>query len=232
MVLAASTSAAAEEPVRRGDREALAPLQTYVGQWRGVGQVKRGSTRGAWTEQSQWAWHFDQGRAELVAEVKDGKFYRQLRVQPGEKPGQLVLLAAAAGSETKPERFTGALEEGALRVTAEQPTAEGPARISIRLVAGGDRMAVLYEKRLGEGSYGRLAEVGSTREGGSFAAGAASGPECVVTGGLGEIAVEHNGKTYYVCCSGCRDLFLEDPDGVLKEYRERKASERAKKGAQ
>jgi hypothetical protein len=87
-------------------------------------------------------------------------------------------------------------------------------------------MVVLYEKRLSDDAYARLAEVGSTRKGSAFAQNAATGPECIVTGGLGEIAVEHGGKTYYVCCTGCRDLFLEDPEGVLAEYRQRKAAER------
>ena len=50
------------------DKEALAPLQTYVGGWRGVGQPKRGSSAGAWTEEFEWLWRFKQGRAELVAQ--------------------------------------------------------------------------------------------------------------------------------------------------------------------
>ena len=81
---------------------------------------------------------------------------------------------------------------------------------------------------LSDDAFARLAEVGSTRKGSSFAKNAASGPECVVTGGLGTIAVEHDGKTYFVCCGGCRDLFNEDPEGVLADYRERKAAERAR----
>jgi YHS domain-containing protein len=84
----------------------------------------------------------------------------------------------------------------------------------------------LYEKRIGANSFGRLAEVGYTRKGSSFGKGG-SGPECVVTGGYGTMKVEHAGKTYYVCCTGCRDLFNADPEGVLAEYRERKAQERA-----
>jgi hypothetical protein len=88
-------------------------------------------------------------------------------------------------------------------------------------------MLILYEKQTGQGAYSRLAEIGSTRKGSSFARNAAGGRECLVTGGLGTIAVTHEGKTYYVCCTGCRDLFLEDPAGVLEEYRQRKA-ERAK----
>ncbi len=90
-------------------------------------------------------------------------------------------------------------------------------------------MLVRYDKRIAEGLYSRLAEVGSTRKGSSFAKNAAAGPECVVTGGLGTITVMHDGKTYYVCCGGCRDLFEEDPAAVLGEYHQRRAAERAEK---
>jgi YHS domain-containing protein len=45
---------------------------------------------------------------------------------------------------------------------------------------------------------------------------------------LGTIEVEYEGKTYFVCCGGCKDLFEEDPAGVLADYRERKAAEKAK----
>ncbi len=125
-------------------------------------------------------------------------------------------------------RFRGTLEDGLLTVTADEARGEMPARMTVRLVAGGDRMLVLYEKRVGDGLYARLAEVGSTRKGSSFAKAATSGPECVVTGGLGTIAVEYEGQKYFVCCGGCRDLFNDDPAGVLADYRERKAEERAK----
>ena len=47
----------------------------------------------------------------------------------------------------------------------------------------------------------------------------------MVTGGEGTIAVTHDGKTYYVCCTGCRDYFNENPAEVLAEYRERKAAD-------
>ena len=35
------------------------------------------------------------------------------------------------------------------------------------------------------------------------------------------IAVSYKGKTYYVCCSGCRDLFNENPEAILAEAAER-----------
>jgi hypothetical protein len=218
--------------LRTADQRALVVAQAYVGEWKGVGQPKRGSNQGAWTEEAQWAWRFPEGRAELVAELTHDKFFSQLQLQAGDQVGQFVLVATppGAGPQAKPvpRRFIGTAADGGLVFTAEQAGDDEPARISLRLVAGGDRMLVLYERRTG-GAYFRLAEVGSTRKGSSFAKNIATGPQCVVTGGLGTIAVEHQGKKYYVCCTGCRDLFKDDPEGVLAEYRQRKAAERAEK---
>lgn len=221
----------AAEPADRAanDKRSLAPLQAYVGQWRGVGQVRRGSSRDAWTERGEWVWHFDGGRASLVANLAGGKFFSRLELLAADAPGQFVLLATPStpGDAAAPEtlRFEGKQEGDALILTCAGVSETLPARISIRLVAKGDRMVVLYEKRSGE-VYTRLGEVGSTRVGSSFATAASSGPECVVTGGLGTIAVEFAGQKYFVCCSGCRDLFEEDPAAVLAEYRKRKADEK------
>ena len=99
-----------------------------------------------------------------------------------------------------------------------------PAQISMRLVASGKRLVILYERRIGE-RFARLAEVGYTRVGSNFGKGT-SFIECVVTGGKGTIPVSHNGKSYYVCCSGCKELFEDDPEQVLREYAERKAAEK------
>ena len=232
-VLVTLLAAAPDENMAARDKLALAPLQPYVGQWRGVALPKRGSSTGAWTETCDWSWRFEKGRAELVAQFKDDKYYDRFQLQPGEKPGQFVLLASSAQHNDKqpsapPQRFSGEINDGTLVVTAPAAADERPARISLRLVAGGDRMLMLFEKRIGKELYARLAEVGSTRHGSGFAKAALGGPECIVTGGLGTIAVEHKGKKYFVCCRGCRDLFLEDPAGVLAEYRQRKAAERAK----
>ena len=30
--------------------------------------------------------------------------------------------------------------------------------------------------------------------------------------------VAYQGKTYYVCCSGCRDAFRDDPEKYIKEF--------------
>jgi YHS domain-containing protein len=32
------------------------------------------------------------------------------------------------------------------------------------------------------------------------------------------------GMTYYVCCTGCRDAFNENPSKIIAEYKARKAA--------
>ena len=39
-----------------------------------------------------------------------------------------------------------------------------------------------------------------------------------MTGGLGTIQVAYNGKTYYVCCSGCREEFAANPKKYVDEF--------------
>jgi hypothetical protein len=233
LTLTVATANGAEATIE-SDKHALAAAQAYVGAWRGVGQLRRGSNQGAWSEESQWAWQFNERRASLVCQLDHDKYYRQFELRAGDAPGQFQLLATpnaeGENDDAAPtERFTGTRGDDAMTFTAKTAAEGRPARITMRLVAGGDRLLVLYERQAGEETFSRLAEVGSTRKGSSFAKAAASGPECVVTGGLGTIAVEHNGKKYFVCCTGCRDLFRDDPEGVLADYRARKAHEQAER---
>lgn len=205
-------------------RQRLAALQDLVGQWRGVGQLRRGSNRGSWIERGDWQWQFAAEGPALEWTVADGKYVAAARLVPAEKPGafDLHLRATEAGA---PAIYHGArADDGTLVLAAtDDLAAEQPARITVRLVAGGDRLVVLFERRLGDTErYVRLAEVGYTRVGSQFGKGQ-SVPECIVTGGAGTIVVEHDGRTYYVCCSGCRDYFLADPEAVLADYAARRA---------
>jgi YHS domain-containing protein len=36
----------------------------------------------------------------------------------------------------------------------------------------------------------------------------------------------HKGETYYVCCSGCRDAFNENPEKYITEFKAKKAGKR------
>src|SRR5690606_30385949 len=110
--------------------------------------------------------------------------------------------------------------------SAKSPPDGHPARLTVRLVAAGTRLHVLLERHVPvEALVVRIADVGYTRRGSGFVNGF-QGRECIVTGRLGTIEVDRGGKNYYVCCTGCRDYFKEDPDEVLAEYAAKKAAER------
>jgi ribosomal protein L24E len=211
------------------EKERLSKLQLLVGTWRGVGQPQRGSTKDSWTEEADWAWSFDQGEPALVGKQPKSKYFSQLRLTAGPKSGEFVLVASpATGGELL--RYIGKLDDQQqLVLTADNPRDDLPRRLSFRFVAGGDRLLVLMEKQgLSGDLLVRLAEVGYTRQGSGFGKNLAQ-RECVVTGGLGTIEVSHDGKAYFVCCTGCRDYFNENPKQVLAEYAERKTAEKVKK---
>jgi hypothetical protein len=226
-LIAGADDGGTDSTARRADQAALEPLGMLVGQWRGVGQPQRGSTKGAWIEQSDWSWKFEDGGAALAFSAPESKSLTHGVLTRGAGEGEFNLDAAMPTGESI--RYQGRQDqEGALTLTADKAPENAPARITIRQVAEGKRLVILYERRSGEDRFTRLAEVGYTRKGSGFGEGS-SQIECVVTGGAGTIAVMHEGKTYYVCCTGCRDLFNDDPEGVLADYRARKQEERKKK---
>ncbi len=214
-------------------KDALAMIQNMViGEWRGVGQPRRGSSRGSWIETTNWSWKFGDEAASLAFKADESKMYVSGEIMAGagsdDAPQQYTFIGVTEdGTE---ETFTGSRDEdGTLTFTSDEAADGRPARITLRNVADGDRLLVLYERQLSEDRYSRLVEVGYTRQGSGFGQGATAGPECVVTGGLGTIQVEHDGKTYFVCCSGCQDLFNEDPERILAEYAKRREEEKNKK---
>jgi hypothetical protein len=228
--LAALSIGGAEQDSLEADKAALAALQSYVGQWKGVGQPRRGVTKDAWIEQADWAWKFSGKRAAIAFESPQGKIYRNGELRPGGKPGDFRFLGTLPDGKTQ-EELSGAIDkQGDIVFTAESPKPGRPAQITLRQVAGGDRLVIsmLQPSPTAGTLLVSLAEIGYTRQGSGFGKGS-TGPECIVTGGFGSMKVEYQGQTYYVCCTGCRDLFNDDPEAVLADYRKRKEEEKAKK---
>ena len=134
-----------------------------------------------------------------------------------------LLLVASGGENPRTLRFDPAAA-GFAGTRAGAVLTDGDARRTVRVLSP-DRFTLLEEtRRTPTGRFRRAYEVGYTRAGVKLAERSVGGPECVVTGGLGTIAVSHAGETYFVCCTGCVAAFEDDPAGVLREYRERKAA--------
>ncbi len=227
LVALAADSPPVKDKEHAAQQQQLEKIQQLVGQWRGVAQPQRASTKDTWLEEAEWAWSFGKEGPALVAKLPKAKYFRQLQLTTGKEAGDYVLTATPAAGEAVV--YGGEIDdEQRLVLAAEKPQAELPQRLTFRFVAGGDRLLVLMERKSATSDQlQRLAEVGFTRQGSGFGKGT-SGRECVVTGGLGTIEVTHKGQTYYVCCTGCRDYFYEKPEEILAEYAERKAAEKAK----
>lgn len=217
----------ADEAAKEQAKAKLAPLQNFVGQWKGVGQRERGKNDGAWIEKSDWAWKFNGDQAAIGFAASDAKYLPNGAITSTKNEGEYQLIITTAGKPVA--TYTGKLAEDKLVLETDASPVGLPHRITLRLVAEGKRLVALYEtKSTASDRMVRLAEVGYTRVGSDFGKGS-QGPECIITGGLGTMTVSHNGKTYYVCCTGCKDYFDEDPQRAIDEYLARKQEEKNKK---
>lgn len=202
--------------------DALREYNGLIGGWRGVGQPKRASQQGAWQEKAAAVWELKAKSTGIRLNIETGKQWKSALLGYDEKTKQFTLKATLPDDSTR--EYQGQLDEKrlVLESTADEKTKEIH-RLTLT-VLNENRMTLLFEKRPEQQSfYTRVAEVGYQREGTRLAATGSSGPICVVTGGLGTIPVTHKGKTYYVCCTGCRDAFNDDPEGILAEYEKNKA---------
>ena len=75
-----------------------------------------------------------------------------------------------------------------------------------------------HKVRLMSNTDRRIAGIGYTRAGEKLAQAGGNQRKCIVTGGLGTIAVSHKGKTYYVCCQGCVQAFNDAPEAIIADY--------------
>jgi hypothetical protein len=207
-----------------GAREALAPFNVLVGAWRGSGApegTKEERAAGAWNETIEWVWQFKGQDAWLAAAFEKGKHFTkgELRYTPDRDdktaPPRFTLTL------TKPDKSTasyaGSLKEKTLTLNRVDGRLGDEERLVFSLLHHNRHLYRLETRPAGSTvAFTRRFQVGATKEGVPFAD-VPKGPECIVSGGLGTIRVSHAGKEYWVCCSGCRDEFKENPDKYVKE---------------
>jgi YHS domain-containing protein len=212
---------------RREAQDALSDFNGLIGEWRGVGQPRRGSNQGAWRQNAEWVWDFEPDSVGIKYVVKDGKLVSTARITWDAQAEEYVLTLTTP--EKQQRTYRGGSDGEQRIVLTSGPDDDGVThRITITRL-NDKRTLVLHEKQsAGQQSFFRVAEVGYTREGTRLANPGGSGPECIVTGGAGTMQVTHKGKTYYVCCTGCRQAFEADPEGIIAEAAERKKQEALK----
>lgn len=205
----------------RAPKEALQAFNDLIGTWRGTG-TPAGSRdeqrRHFWTETIAWEWQFRGGDAWLKVAFDQSKHFTngELRYRPAHDDFALTVRTPAKETLT----FVGPLKE---RVLTLQRHEKGETQRLVVTLLHPNRYLYRYEVQPAGKSFARkIYQVGATKEGVPFAAGDGQ-PECVVSGGVGTSPVMYQGKTYYVCCGGCRDEFNADPAKYVKEFEAKRA---------
>ena len=198
-------------------KEALQALQEFIGSWKGTANEKK---LGFWTEKSNWSWRFKGKDVWISFKVKNSKLYQEgdIRFLPDKSKYQLTVTTKAGAKVA----YEGEIKKNILTVERTDPDTEETEQIKLSVISDGDRLVLSKWIKRGTQLTKQL-EVGYTREGVTFGIEAGGKkPICCVTGGLGTMTVSYKGATYYVCCTGCRDAFNENPAKVVAEFLKKK----------
>ena len=203
-------------------KEKLQELQEFIGTWEANGgpDGKKGSLKGNWKETINWNWRFKGDDAWLTLEVKGGKVFESGDLRWDEDKKSYVLSAKLPGGKT--QNYTGSFKKDIVTLEHLDSATKERTQITMNTAAEGVRLIYRVKKATGGGKlFAPVYLVQGNREGESLAA-KDSKQLCVVSGGAGTMPISYKGETFYVCCSGCRDAFNENPEKYIKEFKAKK----------
>jgi len=194
-------------------KAAMQKIQLIVGDWRVTG-MPREMKREPWTEKATWGFKIDKDDYSLTFAATDGVFWKEATLRFDlEKQVYALHAVLVAGGERK---YAGTLVEKERLLTLEETTDAWPRERAVFSLLRDNRFLIDMEVQSAKGKdWSAVAQLGCTKEGVPFVRG--EGIKCIVTGGAGTIPVTHGGKTYYVCCSGCRAFFNEAPEKTIAD---------------
>jgi hypothetical protein len=226
-VSAVTLAAAVPDPAESELPADLASLAPLIGAWKGMGIPAANRLKG-WPERHLWAWKFAQGRpVGLTFTIDGGKVVTkgQLSFDPATKRYRLE----GEDADGKPVAFAGPADASGRALTLDRPGAESGAkeRLTIRLNSNQIRYTMWLDRQEpGAPQFHRVIDMNLGKEGEQFAAGASVSdlPKCIITGGAASLTVSFEGKSFPICCTGCRDEFLESPAKYIQKAQLRAAN--------
>ncbi len=202
-------------------KEALQPFNVLVGSWKGSGAPEGTMAEraaGAWTETDSWGWQFKGDDAWLAVTIEKGNHFTsgELRYTPVKEKDEARYTLKLTTLSKSTATFTGTLKDKVLTLDRTDGAGEDQ-RLVFSFLHHNRHLVRLESRPAGSAiGYTKQWQVGATKEGVPFAE-VAKGPECIVSEGVGTIKVSYKGKDYWVCCTGCRDAFKDDPEKYIKE---------------
>ncbi|MCA9089083.1 MAG: hypothetical protein KDA90_10685 [Planctomycetaceae bacterium] len=226
---ASTTNGAAH---RKEILEAMDPLQIMLGAWRGTTQKDFGDFKGL--DQPNWVWDFktDRNQPAMVMTSEASPYFKEARITylTDRKVFQLVTTDTEGGKRTfegtfsqAAEKFQGDDDRLHIKYKLELDQIDGTSpRDTWQVVLNQQHNnRYLVELARSQGSrFLRFDTVATQRAGTSFAKSDDDYGDktCIISGGLGTISVSYKGKSYWVCCTGCKAAFEEDPETWLAEF--------------
>lgn len=219
--------------------KALQPFNVLLGEW--SGKTKKQFEGFAKIDSQKWVWDFKTDREQpSVAMASDKNIYfhhawltyvtdKQLfrmTVEEPDKQKRILEGTWTDGGEPRQES-DGKKPQWTykLQLTQVEPAEGDLLRVEFFLRENNEYMVTLFRKPAKSMQFTQVDVVRAQREGTSFAVADSDnpGPKCIVSGGLGTMTVTHNGKSYPVCCTGCKAAFEEDPERWLAKLAKQEA---------
>lgn len=218
-----------DDAKRQAVMEALKPLQVMLGKWRGT--TRREFDRFKAVDNHEWIWDLKTNPQQPALVMKSNKspYYRSASLTWNPAKQAFEMTATTPKKET--HTFVGTFSEPvrevegddnklqrvfSLKLTeTEESAGDRRERWQIEISQqNNDRYLLQVDRRRGKAAFRRYDTVSTQREGTSFAINDSDygEKECLISQGLGTIAVSYQGKTYWVCCSGCKAAFEEEPE--------------------
>ena len=229
-----SADGAPEEQKFDNVLEALKPLQIMLGEWGGTTFKKFDGFSSV--ETLDWVWDLQSNPAQpaLVMQADKSRYYENARLtyladkqkyrltvtdKDGQKKvyeGEFSVPLTKIPGDDDPNVLHSTYK---LSLALVEPADEKKHAQIIFNQQNNDRYIFeLYDLR-GD-SYARVDTINTRRKGTSFAKSDSDygSKTCIISGGLGTSQVSYQGKSYYVCCSGCRKAFEANPEKWIAKY--------------
>ncbi|HIE99039.1 MAG TPA: hypothetical protein EYG03_24210 [Planctomycetes bacterium] len=218
----------------------LKPLQVMLGAWRGTTRREYDGFKAV--DVHEWVWDLrSQLNQPALASASDRSPYLK-QASLTWNPTDSVFELTATDLNGLQRTFTGDYTDPVHEIVGPDDKLHRVFRLELTQTdesakqAGGDRWQVSFaqqennryllevDKRRGTAAFRRFDTVSTQREGTSFALSDSSygEKECIISQGLGTTSVSWKGKSYWVCCSGCKAAFEEDPETWIARAEKRK----------
>ncbi|MFN9719772.1 MAG: hypothetical protein ACK58L_13820, partial [Planctomycetota bacterium] len=221
-----SSSMSAEERIQSVIAK-LQPLQILLGQWRGTTRREYNNFKAV--DAHEWVWDLrtQPDQPALVMTSDKSPYIRSARLT-WDLVASRFLLSIQDG-DGNDRTLTGDFSEPVSEIVGsddklhrvfrlEFNEADDSASPEIWQLAfaqqENNRYLLEVAKRRGKATFARFDTVSTQREGTSFAINDSGYDEktCIISEGLGTMEVTYKGRSYWVCCTGCKAAFEDDPE--------------------